>query len=112
MCIVLIAIRIMQMSHVHNSKEFECGLYFSDRRQGAVAGCLEHGIEQLLQFWALSIVLFFIKNNDSGTEFCLRFRVVPTQSLRKQGLALVDWAQLSRFYLKKETESSLRKLVL
>jgi hypothetical protein len=45
---------------------------------------------QILCFWTLSIVLLLSKNR-------------PTSS--------IDWAQLSRFYLKTETESSLRNVV-
>jgi hypothetical protein len=40
---------------------------------------------------------------------CLQLQVKPTQEL---GTSSVDWAKLSRFYLKTETEPSLQNIVL
>jgi hypothetical protein len=56
--------------------------------------------------------VFCLKRDFSETEFCLRLQVESTQ------LGLIDkaspclhthWAELSRFRLKTETESSIRK---
>jgi hypothetical protein len=46
----------------------------------------------------------YLKHNVSETRFCLH--------LPEIGAGSIDWAQLSRFYLKTETEFSLRKFVL
>jgi hypothetical protein len=67
----------------------------------------------------------FIFQNVSETGFCLRLQVKPTQlgpinkvspylslSLGPEiGTSSIDWTQLSRFYLKTETESSLQNAV-
>jgi hypothetical protein len=66
---------------------------------------------QILCFGALFIVLslsknrpaYFSKHNVSESGFCLRLPEIGTSS--------IDWAQLSRFYLKTETECSLRNVV-
>jgi hypothetical protein len=76
---------------------------------------------QIVCFSTLSIVLFlsknrpvyFSKHNVSGTGLCLRLQVKPTQLGPIDKLVPVsgDWVQLSRFYVKTETESSLRNVV-
>jgi hypothetical protein len=58
---------------------------------------------QILCLWTLSIVLFLSK-----TPSCLCFK---TQRFGDWPSS-IDWAQLNRFYLKMETESSLRNAVL
>jgi hypothetical protein len=67
--------------------------------------------------------VYSAKHDVSETGFCLRLQVKPTQLgpidgaipyLRRQGhigTSSIDWAQLSRFYLNTETESSLRNVV-
>jgi hypothetical protein len=65
--------------------------------------------------------LFIFLNNVSETGFCLRLQVKPIQfgpidrdlrtKDREIGTNSIDWAQLSRFYLKTETESSIRNAV-
>jgi hypothetical protein len=63
---------------------------------------------QILRFWTLSIVLSLSK-----TQPCLFFK---TQRFGdwimspEIGTSSIDWTQLSRFYLKTETESSLRNV--
>jgi hypothetical protein len=57
---------------------------------------------QLLVFWTLSIVQSLFKNNVSETGFCLRPQV------KAQSTELVS---ISGFYLRTETESSLRNVV-
>jgi hypothetical protein len=57
---------------------------------------------QILCFWTLSIILFLFKNEtfwrlDSGSP--------------EVGTNSVDWVQLSRFYLKTETDSSRQNAV-
>jgi hypothetical protein len=67
---------------------------------------------QISCFGALSIVLslsknrpvYFSKHNVSKAGFWHRCPEIGTSS--------IDWAQLCRFYLKTETESSLRNAVL
>jgi hypothetical protein len=79
---------------------------------------------QILCFWTLPIVLFlsktlssFFKYKVSETGFCLRLQVKPTQlgpidrAGPISGDKTIDWAELNRFYLKTETESSLRNVV-
>jgi hypothetical protein len=58
-----------------------------------------------IMFWALSIVLSLSK-----TPPCLFFK---TQRFGPPeiGTSSIDWAQQSRFYLKTETESSIRNVV-
>jgi hypothetical protein len=51
--------------------------------------------------------VFILKYKVTETGFCLRLQVKPTQL----GTNSIDWAKLSRLYLKTETESSLRNLV-
>jgi hypothetical protein len=56
------------------------------------------------------------KQNVSDIGFCLRLQVKPTQCspidrASPYLLCPIDWAQLSRFYLKTETESSLQIVV-
>jgi hypothetical protein len=70
----------------------------------------------------------FSKHNFSETGFCLRLQVETTQlgpidrasvytpswcwhRCPEIGTSSIDWAQLSRFHLKTETESSLRNVV-
>jgi hypothetical protein len=61
--------------------------------------------------------VYILKHNVSETGFCLRLHVKPTQlgSIDRAGPEIgtssVDWAQLNRFYMKTETESSLRNVV-
>jgi hypothetical protein len=59
--------------------------------------------------------VYFSKHNVPETRFCLRLQVKPTLlSLIDRAtpyLQFIDWAQLSRFYLKTETKSSLRNVV-
>jgi hypothetical protein len=61
------------------------------------------------------MILFLFKtHNVSETGFYLRVQVEPTQLGpigREIGTSSVDWSQLIRFYLKTETESSLRNVV-
>jgi hypothetical protein len=61
--------------------------------------------------------VYFSKHNVSKTAFCLRLRVKYTQLgpidraspyLRSSS---IDWANPSRFYMKTETECSLRNVV-
>jgi hypothetical protein len=61
----------------------------------------------------------YFKTQRYGTGFCLTFQVKPTQLapisrasfyLWRQGLALLILAEMSRFYLKTETESSLQNV--
>jgi hypothetical protein len=79
---------------------------------------------QILCFWTLSIILFLPKNtvlsifrnNVSETGFCLRLQVKytklgPIDRASPYLPSSIDWAQLSRYYLKTETESSLRNIV-
>jgi hypothetical protein len=60
-------------------------------------------------FWTLSIILFLSK-----TLSCLYFK---TQRFGdwilspEIGTSSINWAQMSEFYLKTETESSLRNVV-
>jgi hypothetical protein len=69
---------------------------------------------QILCSWTLSIVLslskntvlFIFQNSVSDTGFCLRLQVKPPVI----GTISIDWAELSRFYLKTETECSLRNV--
>jgi hypothetical protein len=55
--------------------------------------------------------VYISKYNFSEIGFCLRLEVKPTQ-LDPIDIATkyIDWIQLSRFYLKTETESSLRNV--
>jgi hypothetical protein len=58
---------------------------------------------------------YFSKHNVSETGFCLRLQVKPTQLSPIDRVSpylrtSIDWAQLSRFYLKTETKSSFRKV--
>jgi hypothetical protein len=55
--------------------------------------------------------VYFSKHNVSETGFSLRLQVKPTIKGPEIGTSSIDWAQLSRFYLKTETESSLRNVV-
>jgi hypothetical protein len=64
--------------------------------------------------------LVHLKKNVSETGFCLRPQVKPTQLdpidraspyLRTFFFSSIYWIQLSRFYLRTETESSLRNVV-
>jgi hypothetical protein len=48
--------------------------------------------------------VFYVKHNVSETGLCLRLRP-------ETGTSSVDWAQLSMYHLKTETESSLRNAV-
>jgi hypothetical protein len=79
---------------------------------------------QILCFRTLSIVLslsktvlfYFSKHNVSETGFCLRLQVKPTQlgptiSGLEIGTSSMNGAQLIRFYLKTETESSFRNVM-
>jgi hypothetical protein len=60
-------------------------------------------------FWTLSIAPFLFKtHNILDTGFCLRLAVELTQMGPETGTSSIDWAQLSSFHLKTETESSLR----
>jgi hypothetical protein len=61
-------------------------------------------IVQKLRFWTLSIVLSSSKNT-------ILFIFQNTALSPEIGTSSIDWAQLSRFYLKTETESSLRNVV-
>jgi predicted membrane protein len=83
---------------------------------------------QILRFWTLSIVLSFSKNTvlfifqnttfrklDSVSVFRLNLfswaqsiELVPGPEI---GTSSIDWAQLCRFYLKTETEFSLRNVM-
>jgi hypothetical protein len=47
--------------------------------------------------------VFILKHNVSETGFCLRPKIKTSS---------IDWAQLSRFYLKTKTESSLRNVAI
>jgi hypothetical protein len=49
----------------------------------------------------------YFSKHVSETGFYLRLQVKPTP---ETGNRSIDWAQLSRFYLKTETESSLRNV--
>jgi hypothetical protein len=53
--------------------------------------------------------VYFSKHNFSETGFCLRPQVKHTQLA--PGTNSIDWAQLSRFYLRLETGSSLQNVV-
>jgi hypothetical protein len=57
--------------------------------------------------------VYFSKHNVLETGFCLCFQVKPTQlgPINRASTYLWRWAQLSRFYVKTETESSLRNVV-
>jgi hypothetical protein len=57
--------------------------------------------------------VFWIKQNVSGTGFCLRLQVGPIQlgpidrailCLRETETSCIYWPQLSRFHLKTETD--------
>jgi hypothetical protein len=58
--------------------------------------------------------VFYLNHNVSETGFCLRLQVEPTQlgPTDKSNLSADYWAQLSRFHLKTETESSFRNVVV
>jgi hypothetical protein len=65
--------------------------------------------------------VYISKHNVSETGFCLRLQVKPTQLgqidraspyLQTVGSSCFEWAQLSRYYLKMVTETSLRNVVL
>jgi hypothetical protein len=51
--------------------------------------------------------VYFSKHNVSKTGFCLRLQVKPSEL----GTSSIDWAQLNKFYLRTEAESSLRNVV-
>jgi hypothetical protein len=82
--------------------------------------CDDSVLIQSLCFWTLPLVLFFFfnfKHNVSATGLCLHPQVKPTQfgpidrATLETGISFIVWAQLSRFYLTTETESSLRNLL-
>jgi hypothetical protein len=54
--------------------------------------------------------VFYLKLDDSEIGFCLRQQVEPTQLGPKERTSL-RWANLSRFHLTTETESSLRNFM-
>jgi hypothetical protein len=66
--------------------------------------------------------VFTLKRNILGTAFCLHLQVKPTQlgriyrsspyllSYSETGTCSIDWANLSRFHLKTETESALHNV--
>jgi hypothetical protein len=57
-------------------------------------------------------LVHFLKNhNVSETGFCLRPQEKPTQLDPDIGASSIYWIQLGRFYLRTETESSLRNVV-
>jgi hypothetical protein len=76
---------------------------------------------QLLCFWTLSVILFLFKtlscllSETQSFSVCIHsvFRCNPSQIMREsvssqeKWTSSVDWAQLSRSYLKTGTESSL-----
>jgi hypothetical protein len=55
--------------------------------------------------------VFYLKRNVSDTGFCFRLRLEFTQ-LGPIYRVCLYWAELSKFHLKEETESSLRNGVL
>jgi hypothetical protein len=78
----------------------------------------EYSLEQLLCFWTLSIVLSLCKNtalfifqNTMFWRLDSSLSSAKTYSRLEIGTSSVDWAQMSRVYLKMETESSLRNIV-
>jgi hypothetical protein len=60
-------------------------------------------------FWTLSIVLFLSKNTVLFIFQNTTFRRLDSGS--EIGTSSIDCAQLSRFYVKTERESSLRNVV-
>jgi hypothetical protein len=83
---------------------------------------LQHQKElQILCFWTLSTSCLYLKcrpvylskHNVSDTGFCLHLQVrLPRWDIRcpEIGTSSIDWTQLSRSYLKTETESGLRNV--
>jgi hypothetical protein len=95
------------------------GTCYQNVRRLIPEGCnLNTRLVQILRFWTLFIVLSYSKNTvlfvlqnttfwrlDSASNFRLNLR---SPYLRT---SFINWAQPSRFYLKTETESSLRNVV-
>jgi hypothetical protein len=52
--------------------------------------------------------IFFLKHNFSKTKFCLRLHVIHTLD---EGANSIDWAQLSMFLLKAETEFNMLNVI-
>jgi hypothetical protein len=72
-------------------------------------------INTILCFWSLSVVLCFLLKTPSCLYFKRAYQSLePVTVFRwpEIGTSSIDWAQLNRFYLKIETKSSLRNVML